>query len=210
MKKNIPWLLYWKWRQYEMNSDSVVNVEMKTNSNLEWTFFATLNGSFLNNSLRFEAYFVNQFGGYVDCKTKDGVLFGQSSNQRVIEIIQAFRENSEHCADLNHVVSLLNLSDDSFEYLVRWRHLYYDEELNFSPEILIESNQSLSWKVRIALAKTPLVNSFMMPINKKCSDLDWIQCEIKDGMFYGEAGPLNLLEVLDVFRDFSESNSIDK
>lgn len=205
MKKTIPWLLYWKWRQFEMNTDCIINVELKTISNFEWNFFIALKDSPLQNLMRFETFFVDKFGSYIDCKTKDGAVYGQSSNQKVIEMIQTFRENSEHCIDVNHVVSLLNLSDDAFEYLILWRHLNYDEVLDFSPEIVIESNQSLGWKVKIALVKTCLVNKHMSPISRKGSDLDWIKCEIKDKMFYAEAGPLNLLEVLGVFSEFSKS-----
>ncbi len=47
--------------------------------------------------------------------------------------------------------------------------------------------------------------SHLKKISQEKSENDWIFCFIREGAFQGACGPLNLIEVLEIFHDWVES-----
>jgi hypothetical protein len=63
------------------------------------------------------------------------------------------------------------------------------------------------WTIKIDLAGTPLQDRSFKEINTERSELNWLQCQVKDARFEGFGGPENLSEILGLFLDWSDTET---
>lgn len=66
--------------------------------------------------------------------------------------------------------------------------------------ITIDTIDNPGWFVTIDIADFSLAAKPLLKVNREYSEHEWIQCWVKDAVFYGVGGPGNLPSVLSTFR----------
>jgi hypothetical protein len=93
---------------------------------------------------------------------------------------------------------------DSLTWLQSWYLSQCDGDWEHHHGIEIGNLDNPGWSVKIALTDTELANRPFMALGDNRAEHDWIDCRVDDGVFNGSGGPLNLTEILDVFRRWAE------
>jgi hypothetical protein len=91
------------------------------------------------------------------------------------------------------------------DWLVGWYTKECRSDDKKSVGILIETFDNPGWGLTVDLENTTLNQKAFNEIDIKRTENDWIQCGIKDNKFDGAGGPLNLIDVLTIFREWVEN-----
>jgi hypothetical protein len=73
--------------------------------------------------------------------------------------------------------------------------------------ILIQSLEKPEWMIKINLQVTYLQSKQFQDLAIQRSIHDWLICKVQDDCFYAHCGLHNLIEVIDIFRDWALSTS---
>jgi hypothetical protein len=76
--------------------------------------------------------------------------------------------------------------------------------------ITIETLDNPGWYLTVELEETDLQDLNFEIIKIDRSDNDWIRCSIENNVFKGFAGPYNLPEILQIFRNWAEKSASQK
>lgn len=207
MRNNLGWLLYWRWREFELNPDAKIQIQLHVDNNFEWILEIDTTGSTLENTLLSELNFFNPSGQFIHCEANKNKISGKSSLSRTIEMIQVFRECAEHYTDLNHVVNLLNIFDEPFFKFIHWHHQCHWKNKELAGCIKIETLDILNWNIVVDLRNTPLEQRAFKTIERHKNDFDWVYCEVQNSTFYAQSSPLNLVEVFKIFCEHIDNGS---
>jgi hypothetical protein len=90
------------------------------------------------------------------------------------------------------------------DWLVGWYTKECRSDDKKSIKIRIVTLDNPGWILTLELEGTMLGNNPFNEVDINRSKDDWIQCDIKDNKFDGACGPLNLSEVLTIFREWAE------
>ena len=99
------------------------------------------------------------------------------------------------------------MKSSSFNWLQNWYYSQCDSEWEHSYGIQIESLDNPGWIVTVDLLETELEDCEFPEISIKRFDRDWISCLVKNDKFQGAGGSLNLLEILNIFEEWVESQN---
>jgi hypothetical protein len=80
-----------------------------------------------------------------------------------------------------------------------WYASNCDGDWEHAHGIKIVSLDNPGWAVDIDIRETSLEKIQFEPIELERQRDDWVRCNIKDGVFCGRGGPMNLQEILEFF-----------
>jgi len=89
-------------------------------------------------------------------------------------------------------------------WLQDWYYGQCDGNWEHDRNITITTIDNPGWSITIKLEGTTLENHKFVEINTEINELDWFYCRIKDSIFKGAGGPNNLLNIIEVFRQWVE------
>jgi len=93
--------------------------------------------------------------------------------------------------------------------LLRWLQSWYSDQCDGNWEheerIRLSTLDNPGWRLSIGLIDTPLDGRPFEAVSIERSDSDWLQCSVKDSVFSGACGAQNLIEMIEVFRDWAIS-----
>jgi len=97
---------------------------------------------------------------------------------------------------------------NNLQWLQKWylSQCYEDWESDYG--IKIGTLENPGWSIKIDIIYTGLENKSFEKVEIEKNDNDWIHCWVKDLVFLGYCGPENLDELIKIFRDWVENNSI--
>lgn len=98
------------------------------------------------------------------------------------------------------------MEDSSFSWLQSWYDSQCDGEWEHSYGIEIETLDNPGWIVIISLIETELEDREFQKVLFERSDRDWVNCLVRDNKFQGAGGSLNLLEIVNIFKKWVESD----
>ncbi|MDJ0600941.1 MAG: immunity 53 family protein [Crocosphaera sp.] len=99
------------------------------------------------------------------------------------------------------------IENDALIWLENWYTSQCDGDWEHTYGIDIKTLDNPGWLVIIDLLQTELENYKFDEVSIKRSNNDWIHCCLKNGKFQGAGSSFNLLEILNVFRDWVESKN---
>jgi hypothetical protein len=102
-----------------------------------------------------------------------------------------------------------NMSDDLL-WLTSWFYKQKGKEKEHENEIKIGTIDNPGWYFEINLTNTGLREATFQEIDINRSEHDWLYCSIKDRLFQGFGGPLNLPDLIKNFRVWAESNTSEQ
>ena len=89
-------------------------------------------------------------------------------------------------------------------WLQQWYEAQCDGDWEHEWGVRIETLDNPGWTVRIDLEETPLAGRRYAGRTVRRGDTDWIMVKVQDDVFEAACGPLNLGEVLGLFREWAE------
>ena len=100
------------------------------------------------------------------------------------------------------------MESDLFNWLQNWYDSQCDGEWEHSYGIEIETLDNPGWIVVINLLETELEDRKFQEVSVHRNESDWIDCSVKNRKYQGAGGSFNLLEILNVFREWAESDFV--
>jgi hypothetical protein len=89
-------------------------------------------------------------------------------------------------------------------WLQQWYYAQCDGDWEHQNGIKIETLDNPGWAIRIQIGDTSLSSKRFESVNVDRSEHDWIHCKVEAGEFLGYGGPLNLEELVEVFRGWAQ------
>ena len=90
---------------------------------------------------------------------------------------------------------------------LKWLQQWYKENCNGDWEhtygVEIGTLDNPGWYVNIDLTDTNLEDVVFEKTSIKRSENDWIYCCVKNNVYEAACGPLNLSEIIEIFKDLS-------
>ncbi|MDJ0731330.1 MAG: immunity 53 family protein [Crocosphaera sp.] len=97
------------------------------------------------------------------------------------------------------------MATNAFIWLQNWYTSQCNGDWEHTYGIDIKTLDNPGWLVVIDLVETEFENCKFDEVSIKRSDNDWIDCFVNDGKFQGAGGSFNLLEILNIFKDWVEA-----
>ena len=91
------------------------------------------------------------------------------------------------------------MNEDLLQSLITWFQSQCNEQWGSRESVSIGTLDNPGWALDVRLDETNLRNQPFSEIELERSEYDWISCYIKNGVFTGVGGPLNLSEILQIF-----------
>jgi hypothetical protein len=104
----------------------------------------------------------------------------------------------------------INMRSNVLQWLQEWFQLQCDRGWEHSYGIRIDTLDNPGWMVHIDLIGTELENKNFINVDFERNEHDWIQCEVKNNQFQGYGGPINLIEILEIFSFWVTVNEMEK
>lgn len=98
------------------------------------------------------------------------------------------------------------MNDGLIVWLQNWYVENCDEDWEHQNGMQIKTLDNPGWSVTIDLEDTMLEYTPFVTIFIERTEDDWFRCEVDKKKFKGYCGPLNLLEIINVFKSWVESN----
>lgn len=96
---------------------------------------------------------------------------------------------------------------NSLAWLQAW-HAHQCKEIGLEGGgIIIQSLEKPEWIIKINLQMTPLHSKQFNDLTIQRTSHDWLVCKVTDDCFQGHCGLQNLLEVIDIFREWALSKA---
>jgi hypothetical protein len=93
--------------------------------------------------------------------------------------------------------------------LIKWLQLWYtsqcDGDWEHGNSVDIDTIDNPGWSISINLENTDLEEKNFQKIKIDRSENDWFICWVNQNRFEGRGGPLNLYEILQNFREWTET-----
>jgi len=93
----------------------------------------------------------------------------------------------------------------SLEWMQKWFFSQCNGDWEHRLGITIETLDNPGWRVVINPEGTILDGVSSTPVSIERSESNWLTCRVRDKQFEGFCGPENLVEIMDIFRNWSES-----
>ncbi|MBN3524651.1 immunity 53 family protein [Paenibacillus apiarius] len=94
---------------------------------------------------------------------------------------------------------------ETLKWLQNWYYQNCNGDWEHSYGVKIDTVDNPGWSVEINLADTYLENEHFDSIEDERDDQDWFYCIVRDGVFQGAGGAMNLEEILNCFRQWASS-----
>jgi hypothetical protein len=94
---------------------------------------------------------------------------------------------------------------NELERMAAWFLKRCDGDWEHGPGVRIATLDNPGWSLHVNMTDTPMERACMSTTDIDRSKDDWVYCELKEGLFLGRCGPLNLTEMFAIFLAFAEA-----
>jgi immunity protein 53 of polymorphic toxin system len=98
--------------------------------------------------------------------------------------------------------------NNTLEWLQNWYLSQCDSDWEHEYGVKIETLDNPGWSISIDLVGTQLENKLFTPINHQKDEQNWLQCSVVNNQFKGAGSALNLIKIVDIFRQWAEQINI--
>lgn len=215
LDEDLFWLINWFDSQCEGYWERLFGIKIQTIDNPGWAITISIQETELENKSLQDVFVDRTDHDWYSCRIENKFFKGYCGTFNIEEVIRTFRnfagDESSLINKLKNKKSLSTLEEknhtlyDNLHWLIRW----YDSQCNGDWEycygIGIDTLSNPGWSVSIGIQETDLEDKIFEKIDLKQSKNDWFICEVKNKMFQAHCGTYNLIDVLKIFRDWSES-----
>ncbi|WP_223836777.1 immunity 53 family protein [Paenibacillus oceani] len=94
---------------------------------------------------------------------------------------------------------------DNIKWLQEWYFSQCDGDWEHIQGVKITTIDNPGWYVELNVTETNLDRKVFENIKIERDDSDWLYCKVENNMFVGTGGPLNLDEIIVIFREWASS-----
>ena len=205
----LNWLQQWYSDQLSQHDGNSVDIKIYTFDNPGWGLEINLKGTALEAVPFKKIDIVRSEHEWFFCRVHEEVFDARGDTFKLFEILQTYQ---------NWVAStgaIVNVDDTRnrhllLQWLQEWRSSQCDGSWeHFVLGVRISTDGNKGWTLKIGIEETELEACSFEALSIYHSDQDWLQCSVKDFMFQGTCAPLNLTQLLEVFRTWVEDVSSD-
>ncbi|WP_119681272.1 immunity 53 family protein [Indioceanicola profundi] len=96
------------------------------------------------------------------------------------------------------------MKSDPLQWLLNFFSSQCDGDWEHTYGVTIRTIDNPGWIVKIDLYETILADRSMPSVDRLRTEDDWIMCDVRDDKFIGAGGVSNLMEILEVFMEWSK------
>jgi hypothetical protein len=199
----LNWLQQWYSDQLCHHGGNCVDISIETQANPAWRMEINLKGTALEAVPFKEIKIDRSDHEWFFYRVREGEFIGSGDTFKFFEILQTYQDW------VTSTGSIVNVDDTRNRHLLlQWLQEWFCSQCDGSWEeaygvtILTDGNQG--WKLNIDIEQTELEACSFEALSIYHSEQDWLQCSVKDFMFQGTCAPLNLTQLLEVFRTWAE------
>ncbi len=204
----LNWLQQWYSDQLCHHGGNSVDISIETQANPAWRMEINLKGTALEAVSFKEIKIDRSDHEWFFYRVREGEFIGSGDTFKFFEILQTYQ---------NWVTStgvIVNVDDTRNRHLLlQWLQEWFCSQCDGSWEeaygITILTDGNKGWTLMIDIEETELKTCSFEALSIHHSDQDWLQCYVKDLKFQGSCAPLNLTQLLEVFRTWVEDVSSD-
>ena len=94
---------------------------------------------------------------------------------------------------------------DNIKWLQDWYFSQCDGDWEHIQGVKITTIDNPGWYFELNVTETNLDGKVFENIKIEHDDNDWLYCKVENNMFVGTGGPLNLDEIIVIFREWASS-----
>jgi len=94
---------------------------------------------------------------------------------------------------------------DNIKWLQEWYFSQCDGDWEHIQGVKITTVDNPGWYVELNVTETNLDGRVFKNIKIEREDNNWLFCKVENNMFVGAGGPLNLDEIIVIFREWASS-----
>lgn len=94
------------------------------------------------------------------------------------------------------------MDDNLINWLQNWFNSNCNGDWEHGYAIKIANLDNPGWQISVDLEETDMENVVFEAVEIERSENNWIYCQVEKLRFKGACGPLNLLEMLEIFRNW--------
>lgn len=98
--------------------------------------------------------------------------------------------------------------NDNLQWIINWYNSQCDGDWEHSGGIHIDTLGNPGWNVTIRIEETELFDKKFQEVSINRTATDWYFCKVENGFFQAYCGTPNLIEVLQIFRDWAEEEGV--
>jgi len=183
------------------------HIEIVTIDNPGWGVSADLNNHELKVEKRVLVDFEETENNWYCCWTENKkfeAAGGPFNLSNILSVLKQFT-NSE---DIKETVFQFPNPNDPFTWLQNWYFSQCDEDWEHCYGVVIQTNEN-GWRVKVDLIETESEDLIQELKTLHQSENNWVTYSIEKSIFEAFCSPLNLLAVINLFKDLIESNESD-
>ena len=93
---------------------------------------------------------------------------------------------------------------DNLLWIVNWFDSQCDGDWEHSNGVHIQTLGNPGWDITISIQETELDEIEFREIHIERTEKNWLFCKVEEGQFQAKCGVFNLIEVLQIFRNWAE------
>ncbi len=199
----LNWLQQWYSDQLSQHDGNSVDIRIDTSDHPGWKFEVKLEGTALEGVPFKEINIARSEHEWYFCRIFNGRFDALGDTFKLFEILQTYQNW------VTSTGSIVNVDDTRnrhllLQWLQEWRCSQCERSWEeFVGEIRISTDGNKGWRLNIYIEQTDLEACSFEALSFYHSQQDWLQCSVIDLEFQGTCAPLNLTQLLEVFRTWA-------
>ena len=211
-KSELTWLQYWFYIHCDGDWEHASGIKIELLDNSKWLFKINLKETELENEVFQNVDSTHIEAEEVACRVKDPQFEATCGLTKLNEVIKLFRSWAEcflKAPDRKYLQLLKKrglhfMEYNDFEWLQKWYYIHCDGKWEQVQRIRLEAIDTPGWLLIIDVQGTELEGKPFRAIRIDKSDDEWVECDVRDDKFKGKCGPMSLLDLLEVFHNWTK------
>ena len=102
------------------------------------------------------------------------------------------------------------IMNDNLLWLLDWYKKQCDGDWEHENGIRIGTIDNPGWYLKVSLDETEVQDQEFQIVEINRTENDWLYCSVKEKIFEGFGGHYNLVEILQIFREWAEKSKNEK
>ena len=204
----LKWLENWFFKNCNGEWEKKKRLVIETIDNPGWGFTLQLEDSVYENLSLKKIIIDRTEDNWCHCLVRKNEFIIAGGPFNLTEIFNNFKCGLEKKGEACQQKLFLN--SEIVDWMQKWYYQYCDEDWEHSERFIIKTAEYPGWYFSMLFEGTHCEGKVFDPIEIKKSEHDWYHCYLKKGRceeedkFEGRGGPLNLIDILNVFREWAE------
>jgi hypothetical protein len=194
-ESSFSWLSRWYSDRRDLVRDKCIEIENLDNPG--WSLKIKLENTELKDKIFEEVEIERDDNNWIHGRVRDYKFEGACGPLNLVETLDIFKKWTEDYKPFGSVD--LN-GEDGFSWLSDWFFKQCDGDWEHDLIVRIKTLDNHGWSIDINLEYTELEDKIFESIEIKRDINNWICCRVERKKFEGKCGPLNLVEVLNIFK----------